>query len=111
MEQKKKKGCVEEGVKADDSEYEEETTSDVKITMDTDGPGIDPYTRVIHPDMFLTYAYADDGNSKSDSNSNYEPEDNDDNVLEKKTSGWYFYLLCLAGSEYFVCCKTGKNLI
>ena len=107
MEQKKNKSSVEEGVNTDNSEYEEETTSDVSIPMDTGGPGIDPYTELIHLNMVLTYSSGDDINSKSD----YEPEDNDDNVLEKKTSGWYFYLLCLAGSEDIFFCKTGTNCI
>ena len=46
--------------------------------MDTDGPGIDPYTEVIPPDMVPTYA--SDNDSNSDSNSDYEPEDDDDDV-------------------------------
>ena len=52
--------------------------------MDNDGPGIDPYTEVIPPDMVLTYASDNDRNSKSSSDRNYEPEDNDDNVLGAK---------------------------
>ena len=50
--------------------------------MDTDGPGIDPYTEVIPPDMVPTYA--SDNDSNSDSNSDYEPEDYDDDVLRVK---------------------------
>ena len=40
LEQKNNKSRVEEGVNADNIKYEEETTSDMSITMDTDGPGI-----------------------------------------------------------------------
>ena len=52
--------------------------------MDTDGTGIYPYTKVIPPCMVLTYASADDSNSKSDRDNDYEPEDNDNTVLEQK---------------------------
>ena len=50
--------------------------------MDTDGPGIDPYTKVITPGMVLTYA--SDVDSKTESNSDYEPKDDDDDVLVAK---------------------------
>ena len=52
--------------------------------MDTDGPGIDPYTEVIPPDMVLTYASYDDSNIESDSDREYEPEDNDDDISGAK---------------------------
>ena len=68
MEQKKNKSRIEEGVISDNIKDEEETTSDVSIPMDTYGPGIDPYTEFIPPDMVLTYSYDDDSNSESDSN-------------------------------------------
>ena len=84
MEQKKKKSHVEEGVNADDSEDEKETTSDVSIPTDTDGPGIYPYTKVIIPDMVLTYEYDDDSNNDNGSNISYEPKDDDDDVLVAK---------------------------
>ena len=80
--EKKKKSCVEEGLNADDSKDEEETTTGMRITMDTDEPGIDPNTEVIDPDMVITYA--SDGDRNSESEIDYEPEDNDDNVLGAK---------------------------
>ena len=52
--------------------------------MDTYGPGIDPYTKVIPPDMALTYASDDDRNSERGSGSHCEPEENDNNVLGEK---------------------------
>ena len=84
MEQKKKKkkSSVEEGFNADNREDEEETTYDVSIHMDTYGPGIDPHTEVIPSDIVLTYASDDDTKSKSDIN--YEPKENDDDVLGAK---------------------------
>ena len=44
----------------------------MSITMDTDGPGIDPYTEVITLNIFFIYASDDDRNNKSDSNNNYD---------------------------------------
>ena len=52
--------------------------------MDNDGPGIDPYTKVIPPDMVITHAYYDDRNIKSDSGRDNKPEDADDNALGVK---------------------------
>ena len=46
LEHKKKKSRVEEGVYAGNIEDEEYTTSDVSITTDTDGPSVDPCTKV-----------------------------------------------------------------
>ena len=93
MEQKKKKSCVEEGVNAENSEEKEETTDDMSIPMDNDRPGIDPYIKVIPPNMVLTYASDDDRNSKSDSDIDYEPKDDDDDVLGAKElpGGTYIY--------------------
>ena len=58
----------------------------MSISMDTYGPGIDPYTNVIPPNTVLTHASDYDSNikSNSNSNSNYEPEYNDENILEEK---------------------------
>ena len=84
MEHKKKKSRAEEGVNADDSEDEEETIDDVSITMYTDGPVIEPYTKVIPPDTVITYKSDGDSNSESISNSNYETEDEDDGVSGEK---------------------------
>ena len=50
--------------------------------MDTDGPGIGSYTKVINPAMVITYASDDDKNSKSDRA--YEPEDDNDDILGAK---------------------------
>ena len=52
--------------------------------MDTDGLDIDPYTKVIPPDMVLTSATDDDNNIESNRYSDYEPEDDDNNFLERK---------------------------
>ena len=61
--------------------------------MDIDGPGIYPYTKVITPDMVLISATDDDINIKSNRDSDYEPEDDDDNVFgaKKLTEGAYIY--------------------
>ena len=59
MEQNNNKSRVEEGFNTDNSEDAEEITSDVIIPMDTGGPGIDPYTKFIHPNMVLTYVSDD----------------------------------------------------
>ena len=77
-EKKNKKSRFEEGVNDDDCEYEEETTSGMSIPMDTDGPSIYQCTKVIPPGMVLRYA------SDDDSNSDYEPKDDDDNFLRSK---------------------------
>ena len=84
LEQKKKKICVEEGVNSDYSEDEEEKNADLIILVDTDGPGIDPYTEVIPPGMVLTYESYGGSNIKSNSDSNYEPEEDYDNILGAK---------------------------
>ena len=84
LEKNKKKSCVEEWVNADNRKYEEETDTDVIIPMDNDGTGIDTYTEVIPPDMVLIYAYDDDINTESNSNSYYKPKHNDDNDLLAK---------------------------
>ena len=55
-----------------------------EFQMDTDGPVIYPYTELIPHDMVLIYAYDDDINTKSNSNSYYKPKDNDDNALLSK---------------------------
>ena len=68
---KKKKSHVEEVVNTNNRKYEEETIDNVSIPMDNEGPGIDPYTKVIPPDMVFTYAYDDDSNSKNYSDSDY----------------------------------------
>ena len=70
----KKKSRVEETFNADNIEYEEETNAGMSILMDTDGIGIDPYIKVITPDVVLTNASDNDSNieSDSDSNSDYE---------------------------------------
>ena len=49
--------------------------------MDTDGLDIDPYTKVIPTDMFLTYASDDDSNIEIDRDSDYEPEDDNNNFF------------------------------
>ena len=52
--------------------------------MYTDGPGINPFTELIPPDMVFTYAYDDDSNIESNSDNDYEPKDDNDNVLGAK---------------------------
>ena len=84
LEQRNKKSHVEEGFNTGDRKYKEEPTSDVIIPMDTDGFSVDPYNEVIPPYIVPTYASDDDSNRKSDSDSNYEPEDDDENVLGEK---------------------------
>ena len=66
--------------------------------MDTNEPSIDQYTKMIPPDMVLTYASGDDRNRKIESDSDYEAEDNDDDVLGGgNNSGLHLYLLQLSG--------------
>ena len=107
---KKKKSCVEGGFNAEDREYEEGTTADVIIPMDTDGLIIDPYTKVIPPDMVLTYASDDDSNIESNSNSEYEPEDDNDNVLGVKKNLRAVLLFTMPlRKQIYICCETGTN--
>ena len=49
--------------------------------MDTDGPGIDPYTKVIPSYMVITYASDYDSNKKISSDNYYEPEDDDEDAF------------------------------
>ena len=81
------KNRVEDVVNSDDSEDEEEPTADVIIHMNTVGPGIYPYTKMIPPDVVITYASDYDNNSKRNSNSNSNSNSNINSNINRNSNG------------------------
>ena len=74
--------------------------------MYTYGTGIYPYTKVIPPSMFLAYASYDDNNGKSNRDRDYEPEDNDNNVLEQKNFREVLIFIMPLQKQIFFCWET-----
>ena len=107
---KKKKSRFEEWVNADNRNDMEETTSGVIIPMDTDVPGIDPCTKMIPTDMVLTYASYYDNHRKSNSNSDYEPKDDDENFggAKELTGSTYIYY-ALPEAKILFAVRLGKT--